>query len=174
MTTMTQMRYISAAIVIVCLWLGAAAAAAHAQASAPISTVAKEQQMHHATGTFDVKLTPQISDPPLGRMTIEKQWHGALEGSSKGEMLTAGSGAKGSSGSYVALEHFTGTLNGRRGSFILQHNGTMTRGTPHLVVSVVPDSGTDQLGGLTISQFNLIIQDGKHSYDFEFSLPASK
>ncbi len=130
--------------------------------------------MAHATGTFDVKLTPQISDPPIGRMSIEKQWHGALEGTSKGEMLTAGSGAQGSSGAYVAVEQFTGTLNGRKGTFIFQHNGTMTRGTPHLVISVVPDSGTEQLVGLNISQFNLVIQDGKHSYDFEYTLPEAK
>ena len=129
--------------------------------------------MHHATGAFEVKLTPQISDPPLGRMSIEKQFHGGLEGASKGEMLTAGSGAKGSSGGYVALEQFTGTLDGRKGSFILQHSGTMTRGTPHLVVTVVPDSGTEQLVGLG-GQFNLVIKDGSydfHSYDFEYTLP---
>lgn len=128
----------------------------------------------HATGTFEVKVTPeQSSDPAFGRMSLDKQFHGALQGTSKGEMLAYGTGAKGSSGGYVALEQFTGTLDGRSGSFVLQHNSTMTRGVPQMSIAVVPDSGTGDLTGIT-GTMKIIIQDGKHSYDFEYTLPESK
>jgi Protein of unknown function (DUF3224) len=129
---------------------------------------------NHATGTFDVKITPQAPDDPaetsLGRMSIEKQLHGDLEGTSKGQMLTGMTSVKGSAG-YVAIEKVTGKLHGRNGSFVLQHSGTMNRGVPQLLVTVVPDSGTDQLAGLT-GTFTIIIEGGKHSYDFEYSLPG--
>lgn len=128
----------------------------------------------HARGTFEVKLAPQedkSQDATLGRMTIDKQIHGDLEGTSKGQMLTAGSAVKGSGG-YVAMERVTGTLSGRSGSFTLQHSATMDRGVPHLSITVVPDSGTDQLVGLT-GKFNITIADGKHSYDFEYTLPQA-
>lgn len=128
----------------------------------------------HAIGTFEVKLTPQPAGPDggaIGRMSIDKQFHGDLEAASKGEMLTGGDVAKGSAG-YVAIEQVTGTLNGRSGSFILQHNGTMTRGVPQLTVSVVPDSGTGQLTGIS-GTMTIKITDGKHSYDFAYSLPES-
>ncbi len=128
----------------------------------------------HATGTFDVKLTPvPFDDKPgdvgLGRMTIDKQFHGDLEATSRGQMLSAGTGAKGSSGGYVAIERVTGKLNGREGSFVLQHSGTMTRGTPQLSITVVPDSGTGQLVGLA-GTFTIKIDNGKHFYDFEYTL----
>jgi hypothetical protein len=127
----------------------------------------------HGTGTFEVKLTPQTSgdkteDATLGRMSIDKHFHGDLEGTSKGTMLTAGTAVKGSAG-YVALEKVSGTLNGREGTFVLQHSGTMTRGTPQLTITVVPDSGTSQLAGLT-GNFTIKIAEGKHSYDFEYTL----
>jgi uncharacterized protein DUF3224 len=125
-----------------------------------------------ANGTFEVKLTPQpmadTADATLGRMSIEKQFHGDVEGSSKGEMLHAAGSAPGSAG-YVAIERVSGTLHGRSGSFVLQHNGTMTRGLPHLTIGVVPDSGTDQLEGLA-GTFTIKIADGKHSYEFEYTL----
>jgi Protein of unknown function (DUF3224) len=126
-----------------------------------------------AHGTFEVKLTPQSADekaenPTLGRMSIDKQFHGDLEGSSKGEMLTAGTSVKGSAG-YVAIERVTGTLNGRSGSFALQHSGTLTRGAPQLTITVVPDSGTGQLTGLS-GKMTIQIADGKHSYEFEYAL----
>jgi hypothetical protein len=128
--------------------------------------------MTRATGTFEVKLAPQpmadTSDASLGRMSIEKQFHGDIEGGSKGEMLHAAGSAPGSAG-YVAIERISGTLHGRRGSFVLQHSGTMTRGLPHLTITVVPDSGTDQLTGIAGS-FSIKIADGKHSYEFEYSL----
>jgi hypothetical protein len=127
----------------------------------------------HASGTFDVKVTPQppedkSADPTLARLTLDKQFHGDLEGSSKGQMLAASTSVKGSAG-YVAIERVTGTLLGRKGSFTLQHSGTMTRGTPHLVVSVVPDSGTDELAGLA-GTMTIKIENGKHHYDFEYTL----
>ena len=125
-----------------------------------------------ASGTFEVKLTPQPvddnGDATLGRMTIDKQLHGDLEGSSKGQMLTAGTSVKGSAG-YVAIERVTGTMAGRKGSFILQHTATMTRGTPQLSITVVPDSGTDQLAGLS-GKLDIQIADGKHSYQFDYTL----
>jgi hypothetical protein len=122
-----------------------------------------------ATGTFEVKLTPQAAkDDPVSRMSIDKQFHGDLEASSKGEMLSVLSGVKGSAG-YVAMEGVSGTLRGHSGSFVLQHSGTMNRGEPQLSVTVVPDSGTGDLAGLT-GKMEIIIADGKHSYVFEYSL----
>jgi hypothetical protein len=126
----------------------------------------------HAKGPFDVKLTPldspELPQGVLARMSIDKQFHGELEATSKGEMMTAATAVKGSAG-YVAMEQVTGKLNGRSGSFILQHSATMNRGVPQLSITVVPDSGTEQLVGLT-GTMNIIITDGKHSYDFEYTL----
>jgi len=123
-----------------------------------------------------VKLTPQAAeggaDAGLGRMSIEKQFHGDLEGSSKGFMLSSAATIVKGSGGYVAMERFTGTLKGRTGSFVLQHSGTMTRGTPHLSVAVVPDSGTGQLAGLT-GTMTIKIDNGNHSYNFEYTLPEA-
>ncbi len=125
--------------------------------------------MHRATGTFEVKLTPQTAaDPSLGRMTLDKQFHGDLDGTSKGEMLSAMTDVKGSAG-YVALERVTAKLAGREGTFALQHTGTMTRGTPQLLISVVPDSGTGALAGLA-GTMTIDIADGNHSYTFEYTL----
>lgn len=107
----------------------------------------------HATGPFEVKTTPldpafKTDDNSLGRLSLEKQFHGDLEATSKGEMLSAGSPVKGS-GAYVAIERVSGTLHGRPGTFILHHSGTMSHGAFQLDVKVVPDSGTSQLQGLT-------------------------
>jgi hypothetical protein len=127
-----------------------------------------------ATGTFQVKLDPQPADDyadgaMLGRLTIDKQFHGDLEGTSRGQMLSGMTGTKGSAG-YVAIERVTGTLAGRRGTFVLQHSGTMSRGAQQLTITVVPDSGTDELTGLT-GTMAIIIADGKHSYEFDYELP---
>jgi Protein of unknown function (DUF3224) len=126
----------------------------------------------HATGTFEVKLKPQadegVGDPTIGRMSIEKQFHGDLEGTSKGQMLAVQGDVKGSAG-YVAMERVSGTLAGHAGSFALQHTGTMNRGVPELSVTVVPDSGTGELAGIS-GRMNIIIADGKHSYEFEYML----
>jgi predicted flavoprotein YhiN len=132
--------------------------------------------MTRASGTFDVKLSPQPledknADAMLARMSIDKQFHGDLEATSRGEMLSAGTIAKGSAG-YVAIERVTGTLHGRSGSFILQHSATMNRGAAELSITVVPDSGTDQLAGL-IGKMNVIIADGKHSYTFDYTLAVA-
>lgn len=129
-----------------------------------------------ARGPFEVKLTRQAAeegaDPSLARMTIAKQFHGALEGTSHGQMLSAGTAVPSSAG-YVAIERVTGTLDGRRGAFTLQHNATMNRGTPSLAITVVPDSGTDQLEGLTGSM-DIIREGGNHSYEFDYSLPEGR
>jgi len=124
-----------------------------------------------ASGSFDVKLTPaeQVADMPVGRMTIEKEFHGDLEGTSKGQMLMAASSSVQGSAGYVAIEKVTGTLNGRSGSFYLQHTGVMTRGAGDLTITVIPDSGTDELVGLS-GKMNIIITDGKHSYEFDYTL----
>jgi len=154
-----------------CLGLGSLG---HSQSSPPAPSNQKETVVtSHASGTFEVKLSPQpledkTADPSLARLSIDKQFHGDFEGTSKGEMLAANTGVKGSAG-YVAIERVSGTLQGRKGSFVLQHSGTMTRGAPHLVVSVVPDSGTDQLTGLA-GTMTIKIEDGKHFYDFEYTL----
>jgi hypothetical protein len=131
--------------------------------------------MKKASGPFEVKLTRQPAedgaDPSLARLTIAKQFHGALDGTSHGQMLSAGTAIPNSAG-YVAIERVTGTLDGRRGAFTLQHHATMTRGTPALTITVVPDSGTDQLEGLTGSM-DIVIEAGKHAYVFDYALPES-
>ena len=127
----------------------------------------------HATGTFEVKMNPQVSednigDPSVGRMSIDKEFHGDLEDASKGQMLVAGTDVEGSAG-YVAIERVNGTLHGHIGTFALQHSGTMTRGSAQLTVTVVPDSGTGDLVGI-VGKLMINIVDGKHFYDFEYSL----
>jgi len=128
-----------------------------------------------ASGPFDVKLSPlpfegAAEGAKLGRLSIDKQFRGDLEATSRGQMLSAGTDVKSSAG-YVAIEHVTGTLHGRRGTFVLQHTGTMTRGTPSLSVTVVPDSGTDQLAGLT-GTMAIVISDGQHTYEFDYAMPV--
>lgn len=146
-----------------------------AQIAPPHETEKVKTVTSHAKGPFDPKIaplpSPELPQGVLARMSIDKQFHGDLEATSKGEMLTAGTAVKGSAG-YVAMEQVTGKLNGRSGSFILQHSATMNRGVPQLSITVVPDSGTDQLTGL-IGTMNIIITDGKHAYDFEYTLPDS-
>ena len=126
-----------------------------------------------AAGTFEVKVLPLPADDNVdtgafGRMSIDKQFSGALTGTSKGQML-AGMTAVEGSGAYVALERVTGSLNGRSGSFVLQHSGTMSGGKQELRITVVPDSGTGELVGLA-GTMKIIIEAGKHSYAFEYSL----
>jgi len=128
---------------------------------------------NHAKGTFEVKTTPQPADPDaggeaLGRLLLDKQFHGDLEATSKGTMLAAGTAVKGSAG-YVAIEIVTGSLQGHTGTFVLQHTGIMTRGNPQLSITVVPDSGTGQLVGLS-GKMSIDRSDGKHSYEFEYTL----
>ncbi len=133
--------------------------------------------IRHASGTFDVKTTPLAPDEAtagtaIGRYALDKQFHGDLEGTSKGEMLGAGDPSKGTAG-YVAVEHFTGALDGHKGSFALQHSGTMDHGKFELTVVVVPGSSVGELAGIT-GTMTITNISGKHSYEFEYTLPASQ
>ncbi len=129
--------------------------------------------MTRAAGSFDVTLTPRaheehVGDPTVGRMSIDKRFSGDLEAVSRGQMLAAGTEVKGSAG-YVAIERVDGALHGRSGTFALQHNGIMSRGTPQLTITVVPDSGTGELVGLTGSM-KIDIVDGAHTYEFDYTI----
>jgi len=126
----------------------------------------------HATGTFEVKLTPQddkLGGGSIGRMTINKQWQGEVAGTSEGQMLTGGDVKTGSAG-YVAMEKFTGTVKGRKGTFLLQHSAIMIEGKGDLTIIVVPNSGTEELKGLA-GKLTIKIENGKHFYDLEYSIP---
>ena len=128
--------------------------------------------MHHAMGTFDVKMKPEplseiAAKTAISRMSIDKVFHGQLEGTSQGEFLASGS--PDGSGAYVALERVTGTLDGKTGSFALQHRGVMKEKIPEMTVTVVPGSGTGELAGLSGSM-QIIIDQGKHSYDFAYMM----
>ena len=128
-----------------------------------------------AKGTFIVSMQPMTFegiDPgvKLGRMSIDKQIHGDLTASTKGQMLSAMTDTDGSAG-YVAIECVAGALNGRRGTFVLQHTGTMNRGVQSLAVTVVPDSGTEELVGLE-GEFKINIVGGEHFYEFTYRLPG--
>ncbi len=166
-------RVVSA--VIAGLWLACSLGApVHAQVRSPVSGADRKDAVvtNHARGTFEVKVTPSadVADgAPFGRLSIDKQFHGDLEATSKGEMLAAGTGVTDSSGGYVALELVHGTLQGCGGTFVLQHSGTMTRGAQQLSITVVPDSGTGQLQGLA-GKMGIVIADGRHSYDFEYTI----
>jgi len=154
---------------ILCLAIGLATglipATAHAQ---------KGAMTMHASGTFDVKIAPQndegIGDPTIGRMAIDKQYHGDLEGTGLGQMLAGMAAAVKDSGAYVAIERVRGTLGGRTGSFAVAHQGTMTRGAQSLVITVIPDSGTEGLTGIT-GTMTIDIRDGKHFYGLDYTLP---
>ena len=132
----------------------------------------KENEVPHASGPFEVKLNPlptfADAEGTLGHLSIDKQFHGDLNATSKGEMLSAGTSTKGSAG-YVAIERVTGVLHGKRGTFVLQHSATMNRGVPSLSVTVVPDSGTGELECLTGSM-HIDVSNGKHAYGFEYTI----
>ena len=167
-------RFRVGAFVLVSLCLCDSAASPGQPARAPGENQKGAVVTTRARGMFDVQLTPPMAagsadGAVIGKMSIDKKFHGDLEGSSKGEMLTAGTAVK-DSGGYVAIEWVTATLRGRSGTFALQHSGTMTRGAPKLTITVVPDSGTDQLVGLA-GKLAIQIADGNHSYDFEYTLP---
>jgi hypothetical protein len=126
-----------------------------------------------ANGTFEVKMTSldpynQTENALLGRMSLDKEFRGDLEAPGKGEMLTAGTNTENSAG-YVAMERITGTLHGRSGSFVFQHSGTMNRGTPHLILTIVPDSGTGELTGIAGSMA-IKFAGEQHLYEFDYSL----
>jgi hypothetical protein len=152
------------------LTLAGLAVCARADEGAGEST--KKEATMTARGTFDVKVTQQPQDDsaggPFGRLFLDKQFHGDLEAASKGQMLAAGTAVEGS-GAYVAFELVTGALNGKRGSFILQHKGTMRKGVYVMSVTMVPDSGTGELAGID-GAMTIIIEGAKHSYEFEYTL----
>jgi hypothetical protein len=130
--------------------------------------------LKRAKGSFEVKITPLESfnkdeGAMLGRMSLEKIFKGDLEGVGKGEMLTGGDPKSGSAG-YVAMEQVSGTLHGKKGTFLLQHNGSMNRGDHALSITVVPDSGTGELTGIS-GTLTIKIEDGKHFYEFDYTLP---
>jgi Protein of unknown function (DUF3224) len=144
------------------------------QAGGGIPTGGKEATMT-VRGTFDVKLSPQADDRaaagPFGRLLLNKQFQGELQASSHGQMLSTETGQ--GSGGYVALEYVTGTLSGLRGSFVLQHVGTMRKGAYVLNVTVVPDSGTEQLKGI-VGSMTIVNEGSKHYYTFEYTIEGSE
>ncbi len=127
-------------------------------------------------GTFDVKMHPQKPDGdaagPFSRLLLDKKYHGDLDAAGRGQMLAYRSAVEGSAG-YVAMELVTGTLSGRRGSFVLQHSATMNRGAhAPLTTVVVPDSGTDELTGLA-GELDIILEGEQHVYEFRYTLPEA-
>lgn len=128
----------------------------------------------HAEGTFEVKIAP-VADSPfpdgltLGRYSLDKEYQGALEGTGTGEMLTGSTPTEGAR-AYVAIERVDGTLDGRRGSFLLQHGGTMGRGEQHLDITILRDSGTGELEGIE-GTLDIVVEDGRHRYVLDYTLP---
>lgn len=137
----------------------------------------REPTGQRAAGSFDVKVTQQKPDTQvaraanLGRLTIDKRFHGDLEGISKGEMLATQTDVPGSAG-YVAMERVTATLKGRSGGFVLQHSATMNRGTPVSTVVVVPDSGTGELRGISGKMTITVAADGAHTYELDYRIES--
>lgn len=141
------------------------------------NTVEETLTIMRATGTFEVTLNPletynRTADAKIGRMSIDKSFAGDLVGSSQGEMLSGGSPAEGSAG-YVAIERVTGALQGRNGSFLLQHSATMTPTSQEATITIVPGSGTGELEGIA-GAMSILIRDGKHFYEFEYTLPGGR
>lgn len=130
--------------------------------------------MGHAAGPFEPNLKPAApaagEEPTVGRMTIDKQYHGGLEATGKGQMLATLDEAQ-SSGAYVAIERVTGTLDGRTGSFAVRHSGTMLEGKPSLEIDVVPGTGTGELAGISGTMTIDVGPDGKHAYTLDYTLP---
>jgi len=129
-----------------------------------------------ARGTFEVTMTPQASNTHDGvtesRVALEKRYHGHLEAAGSGTMLSATTPVKGSAG-YVAMERVSGTLHGRAGSFVLQHSGLMTGGTPQLTVMIVPDSGTGELAGIS-GQCSITVTPAGHTYELHYTLAVAR
>ncbi len=163
------------AVSLVAWGFGLGSAARAEEPASKEGAAARSTMALHVSGKFDVKLVPQGAEDKaegatLGRLSVDKHYRGALEATGQGQMLTAVTDVKGSAG-YVAIERVTGTLDGRAGSFVLQHSGTMsTAGGPQLSITVVPDSGSGQLRGI-VGKLSVRIVDGQHFYDFEYTLP---
>ncbi len=129
----------------------------------------------HASGPFEVKMAPaeeKSGDPAITRFKLDKKYHGDLEGTASGEMLSAGNPSSGNAG-YVALEKVTGSLHGRSGSFVLQHSASIKASVPQMTITVVPGSGTGELDGISGTLTITFAPGGKHSYDFEYTLPPA-
>ena len=156
------------------LGLTLAGLAISVRADAGASESIQKEVTMTARGTFEVKMTPQPPDDGDGggfdRLFGDKQFHGELDAVSRGQMLAARTAVEGSAG-YVALELVTGKLNGRRGSFVLQHKGTMSKGVYNMNVTVIPDSGTDELVGIT-GTMTITIEGSKHYYNFAYTLES--
>ena len=154
------------------LGLTLACVAISVRADAGASESIQKEVTMTARGTFEVKMTPQPQDDGAGggfdRLFGDKQFHGELDAVSKSQMLAARTAVEGSAG-YVALELVTGKLNGKRGTFVLQHKGTMRKGVYNMDITVIPDSGTDELVGIA-GKMTIIIEGSKHSYNFEYTL----
>jgi hypothetical protein len=135
--------------------------------------------VRHATGSFEVTITPEAQAPapeggvPTSRMALHKVFSGVFEGEARGTMIAAGIPAPGQAASYVAIDQVSGTLDGRRGGFVLVHRGTMSKAGADLSVIVAPDSGTGALEGIT-GTLGIEIKDGKHLYDLAYSLPDGR
>ncbi|MEO8030866.1 MAG: DUF3224 domain-containing protein [Gemmatimonadota bacterium] len=156
------------------LVLGVAAGLRAQIPASAVPTTRKEGAMTmHATGTFEVKVSPittadTVDTGGFSRLALDKKFSGDLTGTSLGQMLASG-GPKDGSGAYVALERVTGTLNGRTGSFALMHNGTMTPESIEMRISVVPGSGTGELSGIA-GTFTLVIEGKTHSWTLEYTI----
>lgn len=166
-----KMRPLNCIVLLACLSLNL-----QAQSQNPPSRLLRKDPImtRRATGTFDVKTSPLAGDDAtagtlIGRYGIVKQFHGDLDAASKGEMLAAGDPTSGNAG-YVAIEQITGTLNGHSGSFTFQHIGVMDHGNLKLSVTVVPGSGSGELTGIS-GTLTILNDSGKHSYEFEYTLP---
>jgi hypothetical protein len=158
--------------------VGVAAALFAAAVAAPSSTIwaTSGEATMHAKGHFDITVTPQQADNPqaeaagLLRMSIDKRYHGGIDGVAQGEMLASGDGKQ--HGAYVAIEKITATLDGRSGSFALVHRAVMQQGVPeNWMISVVPGSGTGQLAGIS-GTLTITISEGKHFYELQYTVPA--
>jgi Protein of unknown function (DUF3224) len=155
---------------LLCLALGLAAGSIQATALGQKGAA----MTRHASGEFEVKITAQkdegVGDPTIGRMSVVKTYHGDLEGSGLAQMLAGMSADVKESGVYVAIERVRGTLQGRKGTFAVHHRGIMNRGAQELAIVVIPDSGTEELKGIS-GTMTIDIRDGKHFYRFDYTLP---
>ncbi|ENZ81653.1 MULTISPECIES: DUF3224 domain-containing protein [Caulobacter] len=140
---------------------------------AGVVPVAAEPASRHAKGSFDVSTKPVEQDKgdgsTLGRFSLDKTYHGALEASGRGQMLTVGTEIPGSA-VYVATERVVGNLDGKAGSFALVHRGSMRGKDLSLIIDIVPDSGSGALKGIA-GRLAITVVDGKHQYDLEYTLP---
>lgn len=166
MRTLTLRGYLAVALIGLLVMVGWAAAG---------NAGAQEAAVQHATGTFEVSVTP--ADPEvkaaglgLSRYTLTKTFSGGMSGSGVGQMLAGGPSEQ--VGTYVALERFVGTLDGREGAFLLAHRGDMDAEGFTLSITVAPGSGTGELTGIT-GDFALTIVGGEHRYDLSYRLPSS-